>query len=108
MATGAVAQEIQAHFFALTHNLLVLLRNHLEQTQGIREVKVEQKRQRGLETRRERAAAAGRQVSWFQDRLPAVVQLTAQFIRTLRNGILTKRRWIDVLPLLRRSMESYL
>ena len=107
-ATGEVAQEIQAHFFALTHNLLLLLRQRLEQTEGLREVKVEQKRAVALEARGNRATRAGRTVASFQELLPAVVQLTAQFVRTLRNGILIKMRWIEALVLLRRSMESYL
>jgi hypothetical protein len=107
-ATGEVAQEIQAHGFALTHNLLLLLRRHLEQSQGIREEKVEKKRAAALADRRERAAAAGRTVARIHDRLPAIVQLTAQFIRTLRNGILLKMRWAAALALLRHSLKSYL
>lgn len=107
-AAGSVAQEIQAHFFALTHNLLLLLRRHLEQTQDLREVKVEQKRTVASVARREQLTRAGRTVSSFRKLLPAVVQLTAQFIRTLRNGILVRIHWLQALALLRRSMESYL
>jgi hypothetical protein len=107
-ATGQVAQEIQAHCFALTHNLLVCLRAQLDQREGIRELKVEKKRQQSLITRRAQAAAHGRAVPRHQERLPAVVQLTVQFIRTLRNAILVGMRWLAALARLRESMEFYL
>jgi len=107
-ATGTVAHEIQAHFMALTQNLMLLLREDLRTDEGIVEVKVEQKRMQALKERTKRATAAGRSVAVIQKLLPAIVQLTAQFIRTLRNGILTDMRWADALPHLRRSMETYL
>jgi hypothetical protein len=40
--------------------------------------------------------------------LPTVVQLTAQFIRTLRNGILMGMRWARAMELLLAAMKSYL
>ena len=39
-ATGDVAQGIQGHFFALTHNLLVLFRHYLHSEHGIDETKL--------------------------------------------------------------------
>ena len=107
-ANGTVAQDTQAHILALTHNLLVLARDLLDQQFGIREVKVEKKRTQALSRRREVAAKTGRKVAAFQRKLPAVVQLTVQFIRTLRNGIVGKMPWLTALAHLRRSMESYL
>src|ERR1019366_6059903 len=47
-ATGEVARQIQGHFLALTHNLLVLLRGFLASDFGIREEKLEDKRSRHL------------------------------------------------------------
>ena len=38
--------------------------------------------------------------------LPAVVRLTAQFIRTIRNGILLRMRWLAALASLRNSMTA--
>ena len=55
------------HAFALTHNLLVLLRHDLDQTQAIQGVKVEQKRTGALAARGKRAAAAGRTVAALHD-----------------------------------------
>lgn len=107
-AVGPVAQEVQAHFFALTHNLLVLLRRELELSHGIREEKVEKKREQTLEKRQQRAKKAGGRVPAIQFKLPAIVQMTAQFIRALRNGILAKMRWCAALELLRAATKSYL
>ena len=93
---------------ALTHNLLVLLREELRNVYAIREVKVEDKKDKELDRRKKRAGDAGRFVATFHRLLPAIVQLTAQFLRTLRNSILTQMRWATALAHFRRTMESYL
>lgn len=107
-AVGEVAQDIRAHLVALTHNLIVLLRRGMDRVHGIREEKVEEKREVQIRQRKSRAAAAGKKVACIHKLLPAVVQLTAQFIRTLRNGILMEMRWGPALELLRTATKSYL
>jgi hypothetical protein len=107
-AVGPVAQETRAHLVALTHNLLVLLRRELERGHGIREEKVERKREAQLLQRKTRTRALGRKVAAVQKLLPVAVQMTAQFIRTLRNGILLGTGWARALALLRASTKSYL
>ena len=107
-AAGEIAQDIRAHCFALTHNLLVLLRRHLDVDEGIREEKVVNKRRKALVEREHKARESGRKVAAIQRLLPAVVQLTAQFIRTLRNGIALGMRWRAALEPLRVSMKAYL
>ncbi len=52
--------------------------------------------------------ALGRTVAAVQKFLPVAIQLTAQFIRTLRNGILLGMRWARALELLRAATKSYL
>ena len=107
-AVGEVAQDIRAHFFALTHNLLVMLRRQLEVTTGIREEKVVKKRGAAMKQREIKARESRRKVAGIQRLLPAVVQMTAQFIRTLRNGIVIQMRWHAAIEPLRTSMNSYL
>jgi hypothetical protein len=107
-AVGPVAQETRAHLVALTHNLLVLLRGELQRDHGIREEKVERKREAQLLQRQIRAQALGRQVAAVQKLLPVAVQLTAQFIRSLRNAILSGMRWTAALELLRTSTKGFL
>lgn len=107
-ATGEVAREIQAHFFALTHNLLVLLRRELGQTHGMREEKLEQKRVKALSQREQIAQAKGRSVPPVYRKLPAAVQLSVQYIRTIRNGIWNQQRWARILPRLAVVLSAYL
>jgi hypothetical protein len=107
-AVGENAQEIRAHFVALTHNLLVLLRAELERGHGVREEKVEKKRQSQAIRRERRAKEAGKKVAGVQRRLPAVVQLTAQYVRAVRNGILNGTRWFRALAQLHAATKSYL
>ncbi len=107
-ATGEVAREIQAHFFALAHNLLVLLRRRLDREHGIREVKLEEKREKWLKKRAAQAGSAGRKIHPLQSQLPSVVQLSQQLIRALRNGIVSGKRWLAVLPTFASRLSSYL
>jgi hypothetical protein len=107
-AVGEVAQEIRAHLFALTHNLLVLIRRHLDVSAGIREEKTVRKRAEALLKRETKAQESGNKVAAIHRLLPAVVQLTAQFIRTIRNGIVLRMRWLAALAPLRTSMTAYL
>lgn len=107
-ATGQVAREIQAHFFALTHNLLVLFRRKLATDHDIRERKLEKKRLDWLEKRTAQAKTAGRNVHPVQWKLPPVVQMSLQFIRTLRNGILARRCYRAVLPSFAAMLSGYL
>jgi hypothetical protein len=45
-----------------------------------------------------KAQESGNKVSAIHPVVPVVVQLTAQFIRTLRNGIVHRLRWPAALP----------
>ncbi len=82
-AVGKVAQDIRAHFFALTHNLLVLLRRQLELEEGIREETVEQKRREALKQRKRQAALHGRKVASVQSRLDKVTGSKFTFLHEL-------------------------
>ena len=106
-ANGTVAQDIQAHLLALTHNLLMLIRAQLARDHQIQETKVEEKRAVAMKYRLEKAARVAMRVAEYHGKLPGIVQLTVQFIRTIRNGILSKTPWVMLLEPLRRSMESY-
>ena len=61
-----------------------------------------------LREREEKAAASGRHVAPAQKLLPAMIQLTAQFVGAVRNGILGQLRLRDVLGSLRMAMLAYL
>lgn len=107
-AVGEMAREIHSDFLALTHNLIVLLRNQLASEEGIREEKVERKREKALKIRSAIARRKGRKVAYIQRLMPVAVQLTAQLIRALRNGIIVGMRWLAAVGQLRVAMKSYL
>lgn len=107
-AVGQTAQDVRAHLVALTHNLLLLFRETLGREHGMKEEKVERKHAEQLREREEKAAAAGRHVAPTQKLLPSIIQLTAQFVRAVRNGILGQMTLRDVLGSLRMAMFAYL
>jgi hypothetical protein len=107
-ANGDVARQIQAHFLALTHNLLVLFRGFLESDFGMRDQKIAQKRRHHLEQREKTAQAQGRQLHPLHWKMPPIVQLSLQFIRTLRNHILAKVSFHNALVQIRAMLVAYL
>ena len=107
-AVGEVAREIHSNFLALTHNRVVLPGRRLETEEGAREEKVERKREGAMEIRETRAKDRGGKVPYIQSLMPVAVQLTAQFIRALRNGIIVGMRWLAAIGLFRTAMKSYL
>jgi hypothetical protein len=107
-AAGPTAQNIQSHFLALTHNLLTIFRNQLNELHEIREEKLERKREKHLNDRARAAQARGRQLHPLHRQMPKIVQMSAQFVRCLRNLIDVKARYNQALPRLRAMVEAYL
>jgi len=107
-ATGEVARKVQGHFLAITHNLLVLFRGFLESDFGMREEKLEDKREKQLERREKAAQTQGRELHPLHRKMPPIVQLSLQFIRTLRNQILAKVSFHKALPQIRAMLVAYL
>jgi hypothetical protein len=54
-----------------------------------------------------KAQESGNKAAAIHRLLPAVVQLAAQIIRTLRNGIVLQMRWLAALNPLRISLTAY-
>ena len=106
-ASGRTAQVIQATCISMAHNLLVYLGGVLDRHAGITERKLEQKRQRALDNRAEAAAAKGRSLHPFLRTSP-IVQLSLQFIRTVRNLFFRTEPLRCHLPRFRKSLGVYL
>jgi hypothetical protein len=64
-------------------------------------------RAEALLQRETKAQESGKKVAAIHRLLPAVIQRTAQFIRTIRDGIVLRMRWLAALALLRISMAAY-
>ena len=100
-ANGAIAAHTQAHFCALTHNLLTILLATLEQA-GIHEQKTARQ-----QTARRNARSAAHRVP-AQEMVRHASQLTCQFIRALRHCLRYPTPWRDALPLFQRRLAAYL
>lgn len=107
-ATGRVAANIQAHFLAITHNLLVLFREFLGWEHGIEEEKLKDRRAEHLKRRAENAKNQGCQLHPLHREMPLVVQMSVQFIRTLRNQIAKDVSLTESLPRFRDALAAYL
>jgi len=90
------------------HNLLVLLRRDLATHQGIREEKLEKKREQNLARRTQAASANGKSLLPALWKLPPVVQLSVQYVRAVRNAIWAQARWLATLPRLAAMLRAYL
>jgi hypothetical protein len=75
---------------------------------GLREVKIEKKRFQWLKKRAQTAKSSKLEFHPIQWKLPPIVQMSLQFIRTLRNGIIARMRWLAVLPWFAAMLNSYL
>lgn len=107
--TSTAGQELHGHFVALAYNLLTLFRDLLELEHGIGEEKLETKRQRYLDKRQSEAAQNGRQVHPVDFQTVTVVQLSAQFIRCLRNYLLTREvLFSETIDIFAQRMHRYL
>ena len=100
-ANGETAAHTQAHLTALTHNLLTLLLATLELA-GIREQKGERQ-----QTARRDAPPESRRVP-AQEMVRHAAQLTCQFIRLLRHGLVHQTPWHKALPRFQLRLEAYL
>jgi len=100
-ANGETSAHTQAHFTALTYNLLTLLLYTLEEA-GVTEQKIERKQAANL-----RGILPGKRVP-AQEMVRHAAQLTCQFIRLLRHCLIHKTAWGEALPLFQRRMEFYL
>jgi len=106
-ASGEVARQIQGHFLALCHNLLVLFRGLLDHHFGIREEKLERRRLEQLDRREQVAEAQGARLHPLHRWMPTIVQLSVQFIRSLRNQIIAHLSFRQALPQIRAMLVAY-
>lgn len=103
-ANGNTAQEIQAHFSVLTHNLLALLLHRLAAQHDITEQK--------LGVRHE--AAAGTRTAGDIPQHPfyciakLALQLSCQFIRLVRSLLRHPVPWEEALPLFKLRLAAYI
>ena len=101
-------KETQAQFIALTHNLLLVLSRKLKEDEAIVDWKVEAKFEKRYEQRREKAAAGGATLSPLIKQLRMATQMSAQFLRWLRNHLGIQASYAQSVRALRPLMKAYL
>lgn len=107
-ATTPEAKCQQAHFVCLAHNLLVMLERTLEHEEGIRDEKVNAKRQKRLEEVEQRIRESGRARNPLVMECTRITQRSLQFIRWLRDALRDRTPWRPSIERLRPLMEKYI
>jgi hypothetical protein len=98
------AQHLQAHFTALTHNLLTLLQYKLAKEHAITEQKLLKKHDINTDKR----ILKGLPEHPFHLIARLALQLSCQFIRLVRNLLQRTITWNDALPLFHERLKKYL
>lgn len=107
-AKGALAHSQQAHFVCLAHNLMVLFERCLEADEGIRDTKVERKREQRSELAASLARERGEVLNPLVRQCRRSTQRSLQFIRWLRHCLWHPTSWQEEVAVLRPLMEGYL
>jgi len=103
-ANGNTAQEIQAHFSALTHNLLALLLHRLDADHAITEQKLVARHAAATAVR----TARGIPHHPFYFIAKLALQLSCQFIRLVRNLLRRPVPWPQALFLFKLRLAVYI
>ena len=101
-------KEIQAQLIALTHNLLLVFNGKLKAQEAIVDCKVEAKFEKRYAQREKQAARRGATLSPLLKELRRATQLSAQFLRWLRNHLSKQASYSQSVRALRPLMEAYL
>ena len=106
--TGPIPAQVQNEFLALVHNLLLRMSRRLEEDEGIRDEKVEEKFAEALKARRKAAAAEGGKVSFWVAALRRITRWSSQFTRWLQDAIIHDWSWTAGVSKLRPLMRAYM
>jgi len=106
-ANGAAAAEAQSSFLCMTYNLLRLLEALLKDQYGLRDEKVERKYTAWLERRAQVARKKGGSLTPLLS-MPRMPQLSAQFIRAVRNYLYVPSTIGALLAVFTAAFQGYL
>ena len=107
-ATGKIAHEIQDLFIAITMNLLRLILALLESEFGIKEEKLEKKRIVWIKAREKKAEMNNCYLHPLVKTAQHMYQLSAQFIRCVRNHFFKEKTFSQLLPRFTENLRYYL
>ena len=106
-ATSPGAQIIQSSSISALHNILVHLRVVIKQDHQLEEEKLKDKRLRWIKAREEKAAELGRSLHPLTYSHP-IMQLSAQFVRSVRNTFSRAETIRALLPIFKRALAVYI
>ena len=106
--SGPVPAQVQNEFLVLVHNLFLLLNRRLEDEEGIRDQKVQDKYAAALKLRNQAAQLKGRTVSPWVRALRRITRWSSQFTRWMQDAILYGWNWNLGVQKLRPLMCAYL
>lgn len=98
----------QAHFVCLAHNLMLMLERQIDESEGVRDEKVEAKRAARLVLANRAAEAAGRRPNPLVTGCVRATERSLQFIRWLRYCLGNPRHWSLEIEVLRPYMKAYI
>lgn len=107
-ASSSTAKCQQAQFICMTHNLLLMLERKLEEEEGIRETKIEKKRESRSEADAVTIKAADRKPNPLAQACYKCVKRTMQFIREVRLVLTFATSWTQAVIAMRPIMEKYI
>lgn len=107
-ANGQEATRQHATYVAIAYNVTRFLLAELEASYGLEDEKVSRKFEKNLQVREERAQQAGRAVHPLHRTQRRMPKLSAQFLRAIRNHILTATTIAMLVPVFRAMLYAYL
>jgi len=107
-ANGETAQKIQSSLIAMTRNILFVLRELLKIDLGIKDTKLDKKREKWLKLRELIAEKNNSKIHPFHYFVRPLYQLSQQFIRTVRNVIFSGKSSQMIKNAFTKSLTTYL
>jgi len=107
-ATSEESKIQQAAFITLAHNLTLMLEREIEQREGIRDKKTEERKAARIKTATVAATAMGRTFNPLVAGVRRVTKRSVQFIGWLQVCLEHRTCWSDAMMQLRPLMEDYL
>jgi hypothetical protein len=107
-ATTPEAKCQQAHFVCMTRNLMLMLEREIESSEGVRDEKVDKKREARRQQMEQEIVAAGRTPNPLVTSWSRATERSLQFVRWLRYCLNHSRSWRLEIEQLKPYMKAYI
>ncbi len=107
-ATTPEAKCQQAHFVCMARNLILMLEREIETSEGVRDEKVDKKREARRQQMEQEIVAAGRTPNPLVTSWSRAAERSLQFVRWLRYCLNHSRSWRLEIEQLKPYMEAYI